>query len=234
MILRSVNYGEADQVLTLYTRELGKISCLAKHSRLSKSRFGSTLQPFCIFEAQIRLRDSSSFGFLDSTMPLKAWPGLFGDLDRMNLAWRLCELANELEEQGASHPEFFDAVEGGLEALAVSELPEQEALLVEARFLELSGWAPRLDACVSCRKAYPFDPVRFSLAEGGLLCGSCRHAGAWLPLGAEALEALQGLFEGQATEKALSAQPVLRRFVEYQLGKALKSEGVEKQLRGLP
>src|SRR6267378_439437 len=112
-LLRAVNIGEADQVLSLYCRSLGKVSCLAKNSRLSRQRFGSALQPFCKFEALLRLR-AGGLGFLQSALPLKSWPGLICSLERLSGGYRLLELADALEEPGAVHAEFYEALEEGL------------------------------------------------------------------------------------------------------------------------
>jgi DNA repair protein RecO (recombination protein O) len=228
-LLRATKYGEADQILTLYTRALGKCSCLAKNSRLSRQRFGSALQPFCKFEALLRTRPSG-LGFLESALPLKSWPSLLDNLERIGGGYRLLELADSLEETGAVHAEFFDALEMGLSNLACSEFVDEAVLRSEARFLLLAGWAPRLDACVSCRREAPFARPRLSLSEGGLLCGDCRTEGSWMPLGAGCGQALQRLFGGQAGS-VFPAKEALRRFVEYQLGKSLKSESFERSLR---
>lgn len=228
-LLRSVNYGEADQILTLCTRALGKISCVAKNSRLSRQRFGSTLQPFCKFEAVFRPR-SGGLGILESAAPLKSWPGLLADLDRLSAGYRLLEMAEALEENGAVHPEFFDALETGLGSVSLAPSSGDAALRCEARLLTLAGWAPRLDACVACRRETPFNAPRLSLSEGGLLCSLCKSDGSWLALAPGAGQALQRLFSGEEGSVAEAGRP-MRRFVEYQLGKALKVDAFENSIR---
>src|SRR5687767_11111402 len=101
LLLRGVNYGEADRILTISSPTLGKISCLAKNSRLSRQRFGSTLQHFCKFEAVLRIRPGG-LGSLESATPIKSWPGLLSDLERLSAAYRLLELADALEEDGSA------------------------------------------------------------------------------------------------------------------------------------
>lgn len=229
-LLRAVKTGEADQVVTLYTRHFGKISCIAKNSRLSRQRFGAALQPFCKFEALLRPR-GNALGFLESAQPLKSWPGLLSDLERISGGYRLLEITDALEESGAVHAEFFDILEEGFSSLSVSPGVDESVLRSEARLLQLAGWAPRMDACVSCRREAPFSSPRFSLSEGGLLCRHCKAEGSWLALAPGAGRALQRLFEGEAGSVAEGRGP-LRRFVEYQLGKALKSEAFERSLKG--
>ena len=229
-LLRSVAYGEADQVVTLLTRDHGKMSCLSKHSKSSQRRFGSAMQPFSKFEAHFRPR-RNGLGFLEGASPLKSWPGLLNGLDRVSAAYRLLELADALEEPGSVHHEFFDVLEEGLAGLSRAEEAEECCLRSEARLLQLSGWAPRLDACVNCRRPAPFRSPRLSLSEGGLLCSDCRATESCLVLGAGAGQALQHLFDGTEGRVSLAGH-ALRRFVEYQLGKALKTDAFARQMRG--
>jgi DNA repair protein RecO (recombination protein O) len=161
-------------------------------------------------------------GVLESAVALKQWPQLLEDLDRLAAAYRILELADALEEGGAIHAEFFDAIEAGLEGVACDTSCGDAALRAEARLLSLAGWAPRMDACVSCRQEAPFKSPRLSLSEGGLLCPMCKSGDAWLALGPGAASALQRLFHSEAGQVS-AAGPPLRRFVEYQLGKALKT-----------
>jgi DNA repair protein RecO (recombination protein O) len=228
-LLRAVRYGEADQILTLYTRDLGKCSCIAKNSRRSRQRFASALQPFCKFEAQLRPRPGG-LGFLESALPLKSWPGLLSNLERLSSGYRMLEFADALEESGAVHADFFDALEHGLAEISEAPQVDEAQLRAEARLLQLAGWAPRLDACVACRREAPFNGARLSLSEGGLLCGDCRAEGSWLALEKGGGRALQRLFDGQEGSVSAARHP-LRRFVEYQLGKALKTEAFERSLR---
>lgn len=231
LLLRAVKYGEADQVLTLYTRHAGKISCIAKNSRQSRQRFGSALQPFCSFEAKFRPRPHG-LAFLESAMPLQSHPGLLCDLERMGAGYRLLELADLLEENGSVHTDFFDALELGLASVSTAESTEDAALRSEANLLALAGWAPRLDACVACQREAPFSSPRLSLSEGGLLCPGCRSDESALSLAAGAGKSLQRLFAG-LPGSVIEARAPLRRFVEYQLGKALKSDAFERSIRSL-
>lgn len=228
-LIRSVKTGESDQVLTLLTRDFGKLSCIAKNSVNSRRRFSASLQPFCKFEAALRLR-SGSMAVLESAAPLKIWPGLLGRLETVSAGYRLLELSGALEESGSVHAEFFDALEDSFSALNAAHDCESSVLRSEARLLQLSGWAPRLDACVNCRREAPFVSPRLSLSEGGLLCQHCQVEGGSLSLGPGAGRALQRLFhdeEGSVEEAAYA----LRRFIEYQLGKALKTDAFDRRIR---
>jgi DNA repair protein RecO (recombination protein O) len=231
-LLRSANYSDADQVLTLYTRDFGKISCLAKGSRKSTKRYGAALRPFCRFEAMLRIPTGQGLAFLDSVEEQLPFLKLLSDLDALASGWRILELMDRLEEPGSAHPELFDALQDGLEALNKGG-GEHAALRCEASLLRLNGWAPRLDACVQCLKPWPFRPSKFSLTEGGFLCADCRVQGAWLALKETEARALRSVFEAEDGLSALEARAALNGFIQHQLGRAMRTDLKGKSLRGL-
>ena len=229
-LLRAANYAESDQILTLYLRQFGKISCMARGARNSKKRFGSFLRPFCKFEAGLRVSVSQALPLLESAQELNSFPGLLSDLDRMSSGWRLLELLDKLEEPGSAHPEIFDALDH-----AFGELNHgygDAGLRCEAKFLALHGWSPRLDICVHCGKNWPFNPTYFSMTEGGLLCGDCvkNRGGAWMALHNSESLALRALFE-QEDGPVTPGRAVLTNFSQHQLGLALRTDRFEKSLR---
>ena len=227
LLLRRSPYGDADEVVSLLTRSHGKIQALAKHSRASRRRFPGGLEPLVKFEAAFRQR-GGALAFLESAQPLKAWPALLASMDRLALSWRLLEVADLLKESGESLPEFFSAVEEGLNLLSQHENPREACLRAESRLLSLSGWAPRCDACVSCRKPWPFPGARLSHGEGGLVCRDCGRAGR--PLSASECQALSRLVSGDAGPVA-GAEAAFLDFLQYQLGRGLKTIAWEMSLR---
>ena len=149
-LLKASNYAESDQVLTLYLKKFGKISCMAKGARSSKRRFGPCLRPFSKFEAQLRMPASQGMAYLESVQELEPYSGLLGDLERLASGWRLLELLEKLEEPGSVHPEIFDALEQGLAELSGNSW-EEAGLRCEAALLS-PEW---LGSQAGCLRAVP-------------------------------------------------------------------------------
>ncbi len=231
LLLRSTAYSESDQILTLYTRDLGKVSCMAKRSRPAGRRFGACLRPFCRFEARIRVRAGQSLMFLEEALESDSYPALLGDLDRMTAGWRLLELVDKLEEPGSAHSGLFDLLDLGLAGLN-RDGGMEAGLQCEAGLVALNGWAPRLDVCVRCQREPSFRPLRFSLAEGGLICPDCGIVGAAIVLQPAQWAALRTLFEG-GSGPVTAAKAPLDQFIQYQIGKSLRSGEFEGRLKGL-
>lgn len=224
-MLRSVDYGEADRVVTLLTRAHGKLPLLARGARRSKRRFGGALEPFALLRVDF-VPSSSGLGRLDSASVARAFPALLGDLSRMTVGGALVSLARELLPDGAPDSDIFDDMLHLMAALDERSLPERTlSLTFQAALMGRAGFSPRLSTCGRCGKpaepgrAADFDPVR-----GQIICQAC--GGAAQRLSGPAREALQraadGDFLGAAAEplrpeELEAALRALRAFIDARL-----------------
>ncbi len=234
IVLRAVDTGEADRVVTFLTRERGKVATFARGARASRRRFGGSLEPFTLVAAEVRERAGSELLALDSVSPREAFPGIRGDLARIACAGYAAELARELVRDHEPHEDLFDLLAAYLAAL--DSAPARPAALraFELGALRAAGLAPRLDACARCGgprsalEAAPFDP-----AHGGVLCPACSPwAARDAPRpSAAAIEALAALAAGGlpaaaapfGAQVAREARDALTAFIEHHLGRRLKA-----------
>jgi DNA repair protein RecO (recombination protein O) len=177
VLLRSVDFGEADRVLTFLTREQGRVSVLAKGARRSKRRFAGALEPFALLRVEIA-SGRSGMGRLEAAVIERAFPKLLGDLARMTTAGILFGLVRELVPDAMPDPAVFDDVVQLLTALDEAVLPERALRLsFELSQLGRAGFSPRLEACGVCGKRP--DPARatdFDPRRGFIVCQSCGGA----------------------------------------------------------
>ncbi|HEY6002097.1 MAG TPA: DNA repair protein RecO, partial [Anaeromyxobacter sp.] len=155
IVLRTVNTGEADRVVTLLTRERGKVAAFARGARASRRRFGGSLEPFTLVSAEVRERPASDLLGLESVTPLEAFGGIRGDLARIACAGYAAELSRELLRDHEPHEDLFDLLAAYLAAL--DRAPARPAALraFELGALRAAGLAPRLDACARCGRPPP-------------------------------------------------------------------------------
>lgn len=178
VVLRTVDYGESDRVVTLLSRERGKVSAFARGARASRRRFGGALEPFTLLAAEVRSRSGSELLGLDTVSVLRGYGGIRGDLARIACAAYAAEVARELVRDHEPHDDLFDLLVEYLEL--VDGAPARPAALraFELGALGAAGLAPRLDACARCGGA--LDPsarsVRFDPGHGGVLCTACSVA----------------------------------------------------------
>ena len=230
-VLRTVDFGERDRVVSLLSRERGKLSAFARGARSSRRRFGGALEPFTRLAAELRERPGAELWTLDDVFVERGHGAIRGDLARIACAGYACELARELVRDAEPHPELFDLLAGYLEALDGAPARPGDLRAFEMGALRVAGLQPRLDACARCgerlEEGDPSVRLRFDPGQGGLLCRACGDsASAACPpirLGtALALSRLPG--GGELPPGGLAeARQVLCTFIEHHLGHRLAS-----------
>jgi len=175
-ILRSVDYGEADRILTLYTRDLGRVSAMARSARRSRKRFGGALEPFAEFEAVLMPPRIGTLRRISEATLVNAHPGLCADYGRLDSASRMVLMLRDATHDEEADPEIFDLLVCALSLLEEKspDRPETVVLAFGLKLMARCGFSFSADGCVACGAVVPrgrsafFDPVR-----GGLVCTAC-------------------------------------------------------------
>jgi DNA repair protein RecO (recombination protein O) len=173
VLLRSVDFGEADRILTLLTDRHGRVSVMARGARRSQKRFSGALEPFAILEATVAL-GAGEVGRLAEARMVRAFPRLLGSLEAMREAGRAFELVRAVAPQRAGEPRLLDAVEAMLGELDRDPGAYGPFARCALRVLSVIGLAPMLSACVSCGRApEPGQAALFDPGRGGIVCRAC-------------------------------------------------------------
>lgn len=179
-MLRSVDYGDSDRIVTLLTTRYGKVSALARGARKSTRRF-QALSPFCVLRVEVAL-GAGDLGTLAAAELSRSFPSLLSDLDKLSVAGAACELVREALPMRQPDPAIFATTVALLSALEVAD-GKLEALLLgfSWRVITLSGFAPGLDACGTCgRQPSSTQAGMFDAAMGALSCRVCGGRGVKL------------------------------------------------------
>ncbi len=235
VVLRTVDYGEADRVVTLLSRERGKLVAFARAARASKRRFGGGLEPFTLVSAELSERGGGdAMPRLESVSVERAFHQVRGELARIGCAAYAAELARELVRDHEPHEALFDLLVAYLGRLDAAPALPIELRVFELGALEAAGFQPRLDGCARCGAEAGLEAAgaAFSPGDGGLLCGRCELGAVGttrLSVGAVAtLRRLQaGGFEaagaGVPAAEGRELREALGRFVEQLLGHRLQA-----------
>lgn len=233
VVLRTVDHGEADRVVTLLAHGRGKLSAFARGARASKRRFGGGLEPFTLVAAELTGRGGDQLLRLESVSPERAFHRLRGDLARIACAAYAVELARELTRDHEAHDDLFDLLVAYLDALDEAPAAPGALRAYELAALAAAGFQPRLDACARCGTPLPDGAVTFSPADGGTLCAACARQASpgRLVLSAEGLAALRRLQEGGLAAGAAPLDPAagresreaVERFLTHLLGHRLQA-----------
>ena len=177
LLLRSVDYADADRIVTLLTSRFGKASFIARGARRSKKRFGGSLQPFGLLDVVVT-EGATELESLVQAQLSRPFPRILSDLARMGAGFAALELLRELTAEHQPDSTVFATALSLLAALDAEEVaPEPVLLCFQLRLLALLGFAPRLGQCGLCGKrpaaaqAGCFDP-----RLGTLVCKDCGGA----------------------------------------------------------
>jgi DNA repair protein RecO (recombination protein O) len=178
IVVRARVFGESDKIVTFLTRDLGKLSGIAKGAKRSKRRFVNVLEPFSHVNLRVRQRPSSDLAFINACELLDAPRTFTLDLTKFAFASYVLELTDLMVRGRESGPETYDLVRDTL-ALLDRSPPEVGVLRgFELHLLGLTGYEPALDRCRRCGTALADESRIYAQpARGGLLCGRCRGDG---------------------------------------------------------
>jgi DNA repair protein RecO (recombination protein O) len=174
-ILKTYEYSETSKILRLFTRDVGLCSVIAKGARRPKSRFGGLLEPFTDGVATFYAKEGRELHTL-SGFELRCERQTLGrQLVRYAGAGLLTEIVLRFAPS-AGDDQLFAQLRGGLDRLVEERGDVERAILEETwRLVEQLGFAPSVERCSVCDEAPPADQeTHFDLANGGIVCASCR------------------------------------------------------------
>jgi DNA repair protein RecO (recombination protein O) len=191
--LKSRKWGDADRIVTFYTKEVGKIRGIARGARRQKSRLGAALEPLTICDLNLFEKSGDSLYRVSQVDLLEPFIPFREDLVLMAAAARMANVVSAVTPDGDPDPRLFETLEQGLRSLTVSQDPALTALLFQIRLLGLTGFRPQTDHCAACGKTRLIGEPQFSPISGGLVCTTCasRQTDRCLPLSRGSLAFLQ-------------------------------------------
>lgn len=173
-VIRIVDYGDSDQILSVLTPDRGKLSFMAKGARKSSQRFGGAVD--LLTQSEFVFYDREGLKSLNQATLVNAHSALQTDYDRLTTALRCARTINRLLEDDQEATDVFELFERLLRVLSSDASVETLGVYELAFKLKLMlrlGWAPILDVCANCGK----DPQTswFSMTMGGVLCEDCHR-----------------------------------------------------------
>ena len=221
--------GEADRIITMLTREHGKIRAVGKGVRRTKSKIGARLEPFMYIDVQCYEGRNLDTVTQVETIAALAGP-IVADFELYTVGSAMLETADRLvgEEREPAISQFWLLV-GALRALAARR--HAPMLVLNSYLLRafaVAGWAPSFYDCAKCSEPGPHSS--FSIPVGGSVCGRCRPPGSLAPA-PETVELLGALLTGDWG--TADAAPVPARKAAAGIVAAYTQHHLERDLRSL-
>jgi DNA repair protein RecO (recombination protein O) len=172
IIIRRIDIGETDRILTLYTPGLGKLRAVAKGVRRPGSRLAGHVE--LLSHSAFLIARGRNLDIITQAQTQHAFTHLRQDLDRIGWGCYMSELLDRLTAERAENYPAFQLL---LEALELLDQGRDAELIVrsfELHLLGYLGYRPQLFHCVSCDKDLEPRDHTFSPVLGGVLCPRCR------------------------------------------------------------
>lgn len=171
IVLRHSDWGEADRLIALFSRQMGKLRAIAKGARRARSRKAGHLEPFTY--VSLLLAKGRDIPIITQADTVEAFLPLKNDLLLTTYAAYTVELLDRFTIEGEENVALFRLIKDTLMRLAHAEPPSVVLRFYELRLLDLAGFRPQLFQCVRCHAEIQAQDQFFSFAEGGVLCPSC-------------------------------------------------------------
>lgn len=242
LVLKNIPFGEADLLVTLYTRETGKVRAVAKGARRTSSKLVGHFEPLTV--TRLSLARGRNLDVVNQVEVLDNFARLKSDLSSVARGLYVAELVDGFGPESSANPAMYDLA---IEALqAVSRDPGWDLPLrcFELHLLRVSGFMPELFHCVECRNPLTPDSHRFSPDAGGTMCLTCTPPGVQVrPLSLRALKVLRLLHHHRVTELphlqmnellAQELKSLLGSAIDYWLDKEIRSNSFIDHLEHEP
>jgi DNA repair protein RecO (recombination protein O) len=171
VVLKYKEWGETDRLLTIFTREFGKVQAIAKGVRKPKSRKAGHLEPFT--RVNLLLAQGRDLYILTQAEAIETYPEIKNDLINLGYGSYIIELLNSLTYEEGENKKLYRLLVNTLARLNCGDDPLIVSHYYEIRLLQIAGFQPQLFSCVQCKNKILAEDQFFSARLGGVLCPTC-------------------------------------------------------------
>ena len=138
--IKSRNTGEADKIITLFSKGKGKIQAVAKGARRPTSKFGGRLEVFCYNHLQ--LATARSLDIISQCETIESFYKIRENKEKLNAGFYIIKLVDIITEDRQRNDELFDLLLDALNVLQSSADPDILSRCFEAKLCEIEGFLP--------------------------------------------------------------------------------------------
>jgi len=172
IVLKSTEYEEADKIVTIYTKNYGKITAIAKGVRKTKSKFGSSLEILTL--SIFLIHKGRNMDIVSQTEILESFFTTSKEVIKFAFAANCVELINKLTEEREINIGLFNLLKEVLHYLRETNDPKLLTLSFKWQIMSILGYRPLLNYCCRCNRSIEDQKeMYFNIKEGGLVCNHC-------------------------------------------------------------
>lgn len=190
IVIRSMDYGEGNKILTIYTKEWGKMSVMARGARKLKSRHSAAAQLFSL--ADYGFYKNGDMGTVNHSELIHSYHKIREDLFMAAYAAYIAELYLRLVDPDSPHRLLFEQLQAAFDSIEEGKDAQIVTHILEMKVLGTAGYSPVLERCAACgstERLTAFHPM-----AGGIVCSKCAKSGdseRWIALPEKAQKLLR-------------------------------------------
>lgn len=171
IVLNEMKFKDTSKILSIYTKELGKISVMANGAYNPRSKLIATTQTFGYNEYQFK--KGRSFHYINQGDVLNSFYNLREDFDKVLYGYYILELLDKSVPMEQKNEQIFNLLKKALEVLSTLDNNFLSFIVgYEIKYISFLGYRPYLEDCVYCRSKKSSN-IKFSIEKGGILCDNC-------------------------------------------------------------
>lgn len=177
IVIRQVDFSETSKVVTLFSRDFGKVATLAKGARRLRGPFEAALDLLSACRIVFLRKSTSGLHLLTEAQLISRFRPNGRNLLSLYAGYYVAELLDSLTEEFDPHPVLYSEAAAALERLSAEDDHQKTILRFELATLREIGQLPAFDACLVCGVPVGNDPAlsfSFWVSQGGLICRNCQ------------------------------------------------------------
>jgi DNA repair protein RecO (recombination protein O) len=169
IVIRTNDYGESNKIVTIYSRELGKVGLMARGAKKPSSRLASVTQLFTY--GYFFIQAGSGMGTLHQGEVISSMRSIREDIFTTAYASYILELTDKATENNKPNPFLFELLHQTIHYMNEEYDAEILTFIYEMKMLNVLGLHPTLNECAVCHRGE--GTFHFSIREGGFICHRC-------------------------------------------------------------
>lgn len=181
VVLKAMKYGDSSKIVTLYTRNFGKIKVVAKGARNQRTaKFGSSLEPMSVSSIVLYKKEHRDLHLLSKSEVVMQMTRLQDEPERMFAGLAIVELVNMVMHDEEGNAPVYDLLEEAVRVINASERNGVNVLLsFMVKLFHRFGFGLAIEQCSGCGRRpadheFPYGLVR--LSDGSFICPDCAEA----------------------------------------------------------
>lgn len=171
VVIRQTKYSESDKILTIFTKEKGKIQAIAKGARRPKSHLMGSTEIFCY--SDFLMYNGKNLYNINQGQILDSFYSLREDIYKLSYATFILELVDSAMPEEESNDTLFELLVKTLTVLSDMKDDYKKLLFAfQIKYISFIGFKPQMNYCVNCGGDIN-NSIKFDIIEGGTVCEDC-------------------------------------------------------------